>query len=149
MTGVSIGNHSLEIVDGNTCKIIKTFNINPPTYPSVSLSWMRGHFADNQTFNIICKRIGKWTKPDWQCGMFVNGELYHKGDCFQTNFTYQQGGVYSHQVVIFLQRLSDGEKILTSLSKKPQRFISQIFLLWIQGGENNGWKLYPMTQVWR
>lgn len=141
MTGISIGNHSLEIVDGNACKIIKTFNINPPTYPSVSFIMDEGPFYDNQTFNITLKELVSEQSLIDSVEWFVNGELYCKGDCFSTNFTYQQGGVYSHQVVIFYKDCLMEKNFDIVVKETPKVYISNIFALDPRGGENNGWKI--------
>ena len=141
ISGVSIGSHNLEIVDGNACKIIKTFNINPPTFPTVSFIMEEGPFYDNENIPITLKELVSEQSLIDSVEWYVNGELYCRGDCFTTNFSFQQGGIYNHQVVVFYKDCVMEKSFDIIVKETPKVFISNVFSLDPKAGENSGWKI--------
>lgn len=140
--GVSIGNHQLEIIDANLCKMVQTVIINPPTYPTVDFIMDNGPYFDNQPIQITLKELvgsvgqqGLIDSIEW----YVNGEIYCSGDCFTRQFEFSEGGIYSHLVVIYYKDCLMEKSFDIIVKEKPKLYVSNIFS--VNNQSNGGWKI--------
>lgn len=141
LSGVSIGNHQLEIIDGNQCKIVKSISINPPTFPTVSFIMDEGPYFDNQNIDITLKElVGEQQLID-SIEWFVNGELFCAGDCYNSRFSFEEGGTYVHQVIIYYKNCLLEESFELVIKESPKVYVSNIFSASSSSGANGVWKI--------
>ncbi|MBK8850683.1 MAG: gliding motility-associated C-terminal domain-containing protein [Saprospiraceae bacterium] len=141
LSGVSIGNHQLEIIDGNLCKIVKSVDIHPPTYPTVSFIMDEGPFFDNQNIDITLKElVGEQQLID-SIEWYVNGELFCAGNCYSSRFTFEEGGTYVHQVIIYYKNCLMEERFDLVVKDSPKVYVSNIFSASASSGANGIWKV--------
>jgi len=98
---VSIGNHVIEVVDGNACKVVNTFVINPPVVPDYEIS------GDPEVYESQEVRYNlSLTNPEAMqldsIAWYINGELICVGkNCNSVNFGLLEPGDYRHRVVLY------------------------------------------------
>lgn len=99
--GVSIGEHTLVLIDANQCKSIRRVTIHPPLVPDYELKGDTLGY-DNGVLRFSVKPMGYEQKSIDSVAWYINGELYCSGsDCFDISLSNFPAGSYVHQLFIY------------------------------------------------
>jgi gliding motility-associated-like protein len=136
--GVSIGEHTLVLIDANQCKTIRRVTIHPPIIPDYELEGDTAGF-DNGTLRFSVKPMGAEQKSIDSVVWYINGELFCSGpDCFNILLSNYPAGDYIHQIFIYYDDCYIEEQF-GFVVKEIYRFFISNAIRPRAGNENSKW----------
>ncbi len=124
---ISIGNHQIEVIDVNKCKLVKNITINPPVYPAVDINGDESPIYDNQkvtlTLNDKNSELNLIDSIEW----YINGALFCSGNCQTISFPSMAGGQYTHQIFIYYKNCIMEKSFDFFVKESPKLYFSNIF----------------------
>ncbi len=124
---LAIGTHQIEVIDANLCKVVKTFTINKPVFPDVSITGNEGSIYDNQQVELVLTDKNNELNLIDSVVWSINGEVYCKGSCRNLNFTSMEGGEYIHQILIYYKDCVLEKSLNFVVKESPKVYTSNIF----------------------
>lgn len=133
---LGIGSHTIQIIDANNCSVLKSFEINKPEFPEISIIHSDRAYYDNENIPLSIKtssnsEIELIDSIHW----FINGTLMCKGKCMELNLSNVAAGTYKHEIVIFYKTCLKEESFEVLVKGSPQIFLSNIIS--ITGSDEN------------
>jgi hypothetical protein len=123
---VSVGNHQIEIIDANSCKVIKSVTINPPLFPEVIVTGADQSIYDNQVVNLTLTDNTSELNLIDSIVWIINGEVFCKGLCRNINFPSMEGGEYSHQILIYYKDCVMEKSLNFTVKESPKIYFSNV-----------------------
>ncbi len=123
---IAIGNHQLEVIDANNCKLLKSITINPPIYPIVEVNGSDKPIYDNESVKLTLDPKNSELILIDSIEWYVNGKLLCKGDCRSINFPSMEGGEYTHQIFIYYKNCIMEKNLDFVVKESPKLFFSNI-----------------------
>jgi hypothetical protein len=127
---ISIGNHTIQVIDGNNCSILKSFEINEPTFPQISIVHSDRSYYDNENIPLaINTTSGNELELIDSVHWFINGELVCRGKCMELNLSNIAAGIYQHEIVVFYKTCLKSETFEVLVKGSPKIFLPNIISL--------------------
>jgi gliding motility-associated-like protein len=136
-----IGEHTIILIDGYQCEIIKSIVINAPVVPDFEIEGDETGF-DNGTLNFQLSANNAETINVDSVAWFINGEIYCSGsDCFKLTLNNFSAGSYVHQLFIYYKDCVIEESFAFEVKESYKIHYPNVFRPGA-GGSNGFWMFY-------
>ena len=124
---IDVGNHTIQIIDGNSCEVLRSFNINPA--PVITYDILGNtEIYESQIMDIVLRYTMSEVSVVDSISWYINGVLYCSGlDCSKINLTHPEPGTYEHKIIIHYNDCIIEEEYLVLVKETSKVFIPQIF----------------------
>ncbi len=127
VSNIAIGDHTIQIIDGNSCQVIKTFTIDPTpiiTYNIEGLTEIYESDIMNIALNYTMSEVSLIDSISW----FINGELYCSSlECAKVTLANLTPGEYEHTIFIYYNDCVIEESYFVLVKETSKVFVPQIF----------------------
>ncbi len=125
---VAVGEHTIQLIDGNSCEVIKTVEINPAPIINHSVSG-EPNIYENQVMKVILEySMGGENVIIDSIVWYVNDEKFCVGlDCNEVNLSNLEPGDYLHNIIIYYNDCKIEEEFMVNVRANSRLHIPNAF----------------------